>query len=295
MKAQGDLPRFVRDLLGSPPRRGGGLNFWFYRVARVLHPYRESAEIIALLRAATAGELVKHGEIERAVERSKANAWQAGQPHVSVTPAWPKPDQEKRAAVIAASGGSGLVDLWEISPHRFEDNASHCEEVIDALFPDNPLLCAGCSNSNFATRSRDEWRGKLTSLQFIVPNPMTARFGRTQDGKRSAHTLETTGQRRFLVIEQDSGSIDDQAAILLHLAAHAPLTIAVYSGVKSIHGWFFAEGQPEEKLHRFMSYAVSLGGDSATWTRSQFVRMPDGGRDNGKPQRIFFFNPDVFK
>ena len=54
------LPQFVRDLLASPPRRGDGLNLWFYRVARVLHPYRDSAEIIELLRGATAGEPVKH-------------------------------------------------------------------------------------------------------------------------------------------------------------------------------------------------------------------------------------------
>ena len=74
-----ELPQFVRDLLASPPRRGGGLNLWFYRVARVLHPYRDPAEIIELLKAATAGEPVKHGEIERAVERSKATAWKPGQ------------------------------------------------------------------------------------------------------------------------------------------------------------------------------------------------------------------------
>src|SRR5260370_23596566 len=73
------LPQFVRDLLASPPRRGAGLNLWFYRAARVLHPYRDSAEIIELLRAASAGEPVKHGEIKRAVERSAATAWKAGQ------------------------------------------------------------------------------------------------------------------------------------------------------------------------------------------------------------------------
>ena len=72
-------PQFVRDLLASPPQRGDGLNLWFYRVARVLHPYRDSAEIIELLRAATAGEPIKPGEIERAVERSKATAWKPGQ------------------------------------------------------------------------------------------------------------------------------------------------------------------------------------------------------------------------
>lgn len=43
----------------------------------------------------------------------------------------------------------------------------------------------------------------------------------------------------------------------------------------------------------FMRYAISIGADPATWTRSQFVRMPDGTRDNGKLQRVHFFNPEV--
>jgi hypothetical protein len=287
------LPQFVRDLLAAPPRRGEGLNLWFYRVARVLHPYRESAQIIELLRAATSGEPVKRGEIERAVERSKATAWKSGQSPQSILPAvaWPKLNAEQREAVIAS--GAGLVGLWEISPVRLEDSEPHTEEIIDALFPGDPLLCAGKSNCDFGTRSRSEWRGKLAALQFIVPSPMTKRVGRTQEGKESAHALETTGSRRFLVIEQDTGTIDDQAAVLLHLAERAPLALAVHSGSKSIHGWFYCVGQSEEKLRRFMQHPVSLGADRATWTRSQFVRIPDGTRDNGKRQTAYFFNPDV--
>jgi len=189
------LPQFVRDLVASPPRRGGGLNNWFYRVARVLHPYREPAEIVELLCAATVGEHIKPGEIERAVERSKATPWKPGQTPQSVShaSAWPKVNAEQREAVIASGGG--LVDLWEASPVRFYDNDSHTEEIIDALFPGNPLLCAARSNSDFATQARSEWLGKLAALQFIVPSPMTARIGRTQEGKESAHTLETTGPR----------------------------------------------------------------------------------------------------
>jgi len=290
-----ELPQFVRDLLASPPHRGGGLNNWFYRVARVLHPYRESAEIIELLRAATVGERVKHGEIERAVERSKARAWQPGQGAQSVgqTSAWPKVNTEQREAVIASCGG--LVDLWEISPLRFADNESHTEHIIDVLFPGDPLLCAGKSHCDFETRSRSEWRGELARLQVIGPNPMIARVGRMQDGKASAHALETTGPRRFLVIEQDSGTLDEQSAVLLHLAGLAPLAVAVHSGGKSIHGWFYSGGQQEEKLRGFMQYAVSLGADSQMWTRSQFARMPDGIRDNGKRQTVYFFYPGVVK
>ncbi len=44
-----------------------------------------------------------------------------------------------------------------------------------------------------------------------------------------------------------------------------------------------------------MRKAVSLGADPATWTRSQFVRMPDGTRDNGKRQTVYFFNGEVLK
>src|SRR4030095_15110837 len=83
---------------------------------------------------------------------------------------------------------------------------------------------------------------------------------------------------------------DTCAAILLHLAEFAPMVCAVHSGNKSIHGWFFVQGLAEARLIRFMRYAGSLGGDRATWTRSQFVRMPDGCRDNGNRQTVFFLN-----
>jgi hypothetical protein len=111
----------------------------------------------------------------------------------------------------------------------------------------------------------------------------------------SEHSLENTGPRRFLVIEQDKGTPDEQSAILLHLATQAPLALAVHSGSKSLHGWFFCAGRSEESTRRFMRKAVSLGADPATWTRSQFVRMPDGTRDNGKRQTVYFFNGEVLK
>ena len=44
-----------------------------------------------------------------------------------------------------------------------------------------------------------------------------------------------------------------------------------------------------------MRYAVSLGADPATWTRCQFVRMPDGLRPRAGAwpvrQQVFHFNP----
>jgi hypothetical protein len=197
-------------------------------------------------------------------------------------------DTAKRESIIAAGGG--LADLWELSRVRLDDNDPHTEEIIDRLFPGNPLLCCGESSSSFATRLREQWRGQLASLQLIVPSPMTAVTGTTKDGRESAHTLSNTGPRRFLVCEFDSGSEDEQSALLIHLAGYAPMVCAVHSGGKSLHGWYYVAGQNEDKVLRFFRYAVSLGADPATWTRSQFVRMPDGTRDNGRRQTVFFLS-----
>jgi hypothetical protein len=44
----------------------------------------------------------------------------------------------------------------------------------------------------------------------------------------------------------------------------------------------------------FMHNTTRLGADPATFTRSQFVRMPDATRPEiGVRQRVYFFNPEV--
>src|SRR5262249_37946350 len=97
------LPRFVPDLLASPPRRGGGLNLWLYRDAGGVPLLSDPTEIMELLRGAPGGEHVKRGEIERAVERSKVTACNPGQPPASAKAApWPKYNPEQREAVIAS-------------------------------------------------------------------------------------------------------------------------------------------------------------------------------------------------
>jgi hypothetical protein len=287
------LPQWCADIVSNPPRSGDGFHNWLFRAARALWKCgRTENDIREILEnaATTCGRRVSAGEIADAVRHSQSSAFQLA---TAQHQPWPVVNHEPREAIIAS--GFGLVDLWEISPFRFEDNESHTEKIIDVLFSGDPLLCAGRSNSEFATRLRSEWRGELSALQLIVPSPMATRTGRTQDGKESEHTLENTGTRRFLVIEQDSGTIDEQAAILLHLAERAPLAVALHSGGKSIHGWFYCVGQSEEKLRRFMQHAACLGADRATWTRSQFVRMPDGLREGGSRQVVYYFAPEVIK
>lgn len=287
-----ELPSFVQELLAAPPRAGEGVHAWLYHVARQLHAHLPAVEIITLLenRVQGCGRHVSRKEITDAVQASMLTAWQ---PNGNAAPVqsvakWPSVNQEQREAIVR--DGGGLADLWELSKLRIDDNAAHTETIIDRLFPGNSLLCCGKSNSIFDTKPREEWRGKLSALQLIVPSPMSAVIGLTKDGKESKHTLANTGTRRFLVCEFDTGKPDEHAAILIHLAGFAPLVCVVHSGGKSLHGWFYVHGQPDAKVEKFFRYAVSLGADRATWTRSQFVRMPDGTRDNGKRQTVYFLN-----
>jgi len=286
------LPRFVEEMLAAPPRAGEGVHPWLYRVARQLHAHLPAVEIIALLesRVKDCGRHVSRKEITDAVQAAMLTAWQ---PNGNAAPVqsvskWPVVNQEQRAAIVR--DGGGLADLWELSPVRIEDNDPHTEEIIDRLFPGNPLLCCGKSNDVFDTMPREDWRGKMSDLALIVPSPMSAVTGLTQKGEVSKHSLNNTGTRRFLVVEFDTGTSDDHAALLIHLAGYAPLVCAVHSGGKSLHGWFYVHGQPDEKVKTFFRYAVNLGADNHLWCKSQFCRMPDGQRDNGKRQTIFFLN-----
>ena len=230
----------------------------------------------------------------------------------TVVDRWLSRDFELIGAV--ADTGSSLVDLWEASPVRLNSNEPNTDKVIDLLFPGNPWLCCGWTRHRFDTRTRMHWY-RLQDLQFIVPSPMIARRGLTREGKLSAHALSNTGSRRFLIVEFDfdASNSDEEtrllerlstegrdvrdlcAALLLHLAEKAPLALAVHSGGKSLHGWFYCQGVPEEQVWRFFRYAVSVGADHANWTGSQFARMPDGLRENGRRQTVYFFNPEVVK
>ena len=272
------------------PLAGSGVHFWLLGAAnhcrnrgvttndaerwiaeRITRPPNPPNEIVSAIRKAYSEKFTGSGAT-----------------YFKQEPKWPSVNLEQREAIIRDNGG--LADLWELSPVRIEDNGRHAEEIIDRLFPGNPLLCCGQSNSSFDTKTREAWRGQLHNLQLIVPSPMSALTGLTKEGKESKHSLNNTGDRRFLICEFDSGTSDEHAALLIHLGGFAPLVCAVHSGGKSLHGWFFVEGQPDDKLTKFFHYAVSLGACHAPNSKCQFVRMPDGTRDNGKRQTVYFLN-----
>jgi hypothetical protein len=273
------------------PPPGEGVHFWILKFAHAQKRdgFTPQQAMVRLRKHITRDP--RPGEIEGAVCKaySSTSNWESASPNSK----WPSVNLEQREAIIAS--GWGCVDLFEQSPIRIDSETPLTEEIIDSLFPKDSLLCVGCTTKDFMTKQRESFRGELSGFQHIVPNPMSAVFGITTYGRKSQHTLSNTGPRRFLVLEQDFGSFDEQAAIIGHLAERAPLALVVFSGKKSIHGWFYCQGQAEDRLLRFMRYAVSVGADRATWTRSQFVRMPGATRDNGIQQCVYYFNPGVIK
>ena len=296
MRAQ-PLPQFLQDLIAHPPSHGEGVHQWLYGVARNLHAHRAEEDIFQLLQAKSGGgqlgRAVPDREIREAVTASKETAWR---PTSTTSPAtakakWPTPNENLRCEVIAEQRLE-LADLWEASPVRLDESGPDAESIIDALFPPDSLLCVGKSARKFSTLPRETWRGELKDNALIVPSPMTSRHGkRKSDGELSEHTLDNTGPRRFLVVEFDTGTSDDHASLLSYLSDFAGLVLVVHSGNKSLHGWFYVEDDPPDRRRRFFRHAVEVGADPATWTRSQFVRMPFGTRDNGEIQKPYFFNP----
>jgi hypothetical protein len=206
--------------------------------------------------------------------------------------AWPPPDPQKRARLV--SEGFCLYDLWELSPWKPTDSAQYTHFLLERLFPGDPLLCIGHTMSHFDTRPLSQW-SELQRAQFLVPSPMRAQRGMKRDGSgESAHTLDNTGPRRFLVVDfDDHHGLNTHAAAAWFLAEKLPLALVLHSGGKGLHAWFLAEGRSESELRAFFSLAVECGGDPVLWGRSQFVRMPDGRRENGVIQRAYYFNREV--
>ena len=186
-----NLPAHVLSLLAEKPVRGGGLNDWlFYASSDLAKRGWTTEEITEFLERETTD--TKPGEIERAVERGRLKS--QGKLHTSGnrTPKWPSVNNEQRAAIIAE--GCNLETLWAVSPVPCKADQPDVEEVIDILFPGNPLLCVGQSKEVCMTQERDKWRGKLPDRQLIVPSPMSARIGKNQDGKESKRCLDVTSR-----------------------------------------------------------------------------------------------------
>ena len=305
------LPKQVLEVLNNCPREGNGVHSWLFKTALQLHRYFSEDKIFELLM-----ENLSCQRPEREICEAIANAgrYARGEMSVGRQTLWPTVDYTMVHKIVVECPVR-FDDLSSISPTDLSTEGPRTEEILNALYPGNPLLCFGRSVNACWTKPRDFWRGRESDFQFIVANPMTKEIGVTTDQRESQRCIDNTGPRAFVVVEFDISedgawapyvrdwrnrgitTVDANAALIIELATKGlprlPLALAVHSGGKSVHAWFPCPGLTDDQVRPFMARAVRLGADKATWTRCQFVRMPDGMRDNGNRQRVHYFAPDV--
>jgi len=207
---------------------------------------------------------------------------------------WPLPNKTLQGECrrLSAKREWSLERLRECSALSPEQSAeTHSAWFMRSLLGEDPLVCVGTGVSKFETAPLSVLADQLSLFEFVVPNAMSALVGkRKSDGAESAHTLDNTGPRTHIVVEFDDGStFDEQAARHIWLSSSRDLRMVVFSGSKSLHGWYQATGS-ESSDRQFMEEAVRLGADSKTWLKSQFVRLPNGQREDGTIQRVEFFD-----
>lgn len=313
------IPDWLAARLKSPPMTGAGVHGWLFSVARHLHTHMGIDELTATLTAAVAGcgRRVSAREIRDAVVNSFDVRWQWGEAgagtgvlHVPQTSpvagspgtgssSMPPHDIARRPGCIAAGRRKGVrdvADLWTRS-ELILDGSLKAGDYLDMLFPSDCMLCVALAHpADAVTRHRSKMSGTEGRNAFVVPSPMTSAQGKRQDGQPSRRCLDNTGPRRWLVVEFDCGTADEQASLHWSLdmesrgVGHWPrLNMVVGSGGKSLHGWY-GPIDSEDDAHGFFCFARwQYGADPATWNRCQLVRMPEGTRDNGRLQPVYYF------
>lgn len=281
-------------LLAENPAKGHG-HRWFYKAALHLRHYHDQEQVFAFLRSCAdswGDRVIPDAEIRKAV--SKAFSCTGEERDCVLSFDWPMADMDAIHKVVENTRP------LPISP----DTGATTARTLAALFGPDELVCAGLSNSSGAVGTRDEviaYHKGPGELQFVVPSPMSTRSAVNQEGKPSFRCLANTGRRRFIIVENDCGTKEEQARILAHLDTATPqirLSMVVDSGGKSLHGWFDVRHLEEPIVMAWFAYAVHLGADAHTWTRCQWVRMPGGTRRRDlttAPQPVVWLCHDLMK
>ena len=277
----------LQNMLASQPAKGRG-HHWLFRFALHFRHYHSAEACFRLLRACAdewKDRIVPDAEIWKAVHKAYS-ATSEGAREASAIP-WPDPSSEAIARVITQTAPLFALTSLDVQ----------CGQLLPALFEYDELVCVGYAQQDGVTATLQEAMPNAERYQYIVPSPMSGRSGHNQEGEVSFRCLANTGPRRFLVVENDAATKEEQARILSHLARFLPLALVVDSAGKSLHGWFWASGIPESAVRLFMEYAVHLGADPHTWVRCQWVRMPGGTRYGNEvaPRRqdVLYLHPSL--
>lgn len=274
----------AKELLENPPAPGEGRHHWLFALGSALKQSdwkpKKIHEMLDRVCAAR-GWTDRGGKTITDIVTKLDEAFVPG-PASERIPDWPEEVQEERRA------------RW-MTPAMFDPMRStgmSAQDVLCDLFDKSALVCVGWSKFKFSTLPLADVLPAAHQAPFVVANPMVAESAEN-GSKRCKANATRPRDRRFMVVEFDKGDTrTQQASVLtsLHDAEH-PLAMAVWSGNKSIHGWYNVSGLHPYKKLRFFRFAVSLGADASLWDMSKLVRMPGGDR-GGIKQDILYFERD---
>ena len=273
----------LADLLSRPPEVGRNRHHWLFRVAAKLKAADWKPEKIAEGLKAICDDRGWSDRSGKTVADIVAKLENAPAPVAnSYGIEWPEPNDDARRARFSSPPLFDPEEGTDLGP----------ADVLPALFPGDPLVCVGWAVNRATTLPLSALLPNADKAPYIVANPMTAE--RAPNGSvRSLANASPRHARRFLVIEFDTHeSRAEQAAVLSSLSTPAaPLVMAVWSGGKSIHGWFDVSATDCGNALRLFRFAVWLGCDESLFDMSKLVRMPGGTRADGSRQTILHFAP----
>ncbi|HMJ91468.1 MAG TPA: AAA family ATPase [Candidatus Acidoferrum sp.] len=286
------------ECLAEMPLAGTGVGFNNHALPRAVHQAKRAGipadEVIKRIIATQANA---SRNVETEVRNTVENIYAIeGESKRSDRKPFDEFKPELTSRVVTESPG-GITQLREASPVK--GLAQHAPAFfLPKLFPGNPLVTIGTTDLEPVTELVTDLKAKTgkqsCGFEYIVPSAARKQYGETKQGKGSRKADDTIGERQHIVIEFDHNSKDEAASIILHLAQFAPLVMALDSGGKSIHSWFSCEGVTERNVWEFFNYAVTLGADTAIWTRSQWVRLPNAMRKkSGELQEVLYFDGEA--
>jgi hypothetical protein len=324
------VPEPVEAFLSTCPLSPGGVHQWLATATHRTYAYLDAAEQERVLRWAIrdCGREPQPSEIERTVENIRRKRG-SGEGQGQYYKPWPSPVPKAIDEIVCH--GPKVSELNNRSVYRLRGDETPAF-WLSVLFSPALLLCVsreihrldGFGDSVlyrvWQTRRRDSWirDAILGRCSLLVPNPASYTWHYALAGHRSTRCEAMFKTRLYQVIEFDFSlwsrdgsketawapwirkwekggrSVKDTCAGLLwHLSQYAPMVLVVWSGGKSLQGWFNAQGEDEASQRRFMEYACALGADSVTWKCCQLIRLPGGVRgSNGNRQTVEYFNPD---
>jgi len=179
-----------------------------------------------------------------------------------------------------------VADAWEDSPIRTDD----CDQdwlLLLTLFSKDDIVWSGEVTDS---GSKDNTKNFLRCEELAQSAPL-GRFTCPSTFKPGSFSRanENVVERKFLVIESDHLNQDEICAIFSFCRQFMSLKAIVFTGGKSLHGWF---NYPSNDTIEILKVLLpSWKCDPALFKASQPVRMPGIQREPGKYQSLIYFNP----